>query len=130
MSLFYSVTHDGRTFTPRMRVPTDGTPRHPQLAIDAQGSLLAVWDEAANGRRQVVVSHATAVATASPRFTREVIRGAGSDQYPVVAATDEGGVVAWVSGAPEKSVIRVRSAGESGRPLFSEWPSRNRGSTK
>lgn len=108
LALSYAVSHDGRTFTPRLRVPTEGTPRHPQLAIGADGSLLAAWDEAASGTRRVVAGRAAAASSAPIHFERQIIASGGTDQYPVVAATERAAIVAWVSGAAERSVIRVR----------------------
>ena len=105
-ALFYAVSHDGRTFTPRLRMPTEGTPRHPQLTATPTGTLLAAWDEAANGTRRVIVGRAAPAAAV--RFTRAVLASGGTDQYPVVAAAGDGAIVAWVSGAAERSVIRVR----------------------
>jgi len=89
-----------------LRMPTEGTPRHPQLTATPNGTLLATWDEAANGTRRVIVGRAAPAAAV--RFTREVLASGGTDQYPVVAAAGDGAIVAWVSGAAERSVIRVR----------------------
>ena len=35
-ALFYAMSRDGRAFTPRWRVPTEGTPRHPQTRARGQ----------------------------------------------------------------------------------------------
>jgi hypothetical protein len=32
MALFYAMSADGRRFTPRQRIPTDGMPHHPRFA--------------------------------------------------------------------------------------------------
>src|SRR5436853_3765991 len=56
MQLFYAVTRDGQRFTPRTAMPTEGVPRHPQVATLANGSVIAAWDEAVSGRRRVVLA--------------------------------------------------------------------------
>jgi hypothetical protein len=105
LALFYAMSADGRSFTPRVRIPTEGTPHHPQLALDAAGHLVAVWDELANGTRHVAMAQASA--SAAPVFTRRVLSGADPGVYPVAARTSDGIVVAWTSGAPAASTIRV-----------------------
>ena len=48
-ALFYASTRDGRTFTPRTRIPTLGSarPTHPQIVVDRRGRIVVAWDEAA-----------------------------------------------------------------------------------
>jgi hypothetical protein len=107
LALFYAAAGDGRQFTPRERIPTEGLPRHPQVGIDSRGSLVAVWDEQANGSRRVVMGHADVNGGASIRFTRELL-GDGPAAYPVIAAAADGVVLAWTAGPPDASVIRVK----------------------
>src|SRR5262245_26850313 len=45
IALFYASSIDGKTFTARERIPTEGMPHHPTLAIGGDGSLVAAWDE-------------------------------------------------------------------------------------
>ena len=50
----FTISKDGgRTFTPRQRIPTLGSPKpsHPQIAIDISGDLIVAWDEARDGDR-------------------------------------------------------------------------------
>jgi len=110
LALFYANTRDGRSFTPRQPLPVEGAPRHPQIAAAANGTLLVVWDEAMSGRRRVVLAHAAAVASGALRFAREPIGNGPIDEYPVVAATTDGAVVAWASRTGDRSVIRVLRA--------------------
>jgi hypothetical protein len=110
LALFYAMSTDGRSFTPRLRIPTEGTPHHPQLALDGAGHLVAVWDELANGTRHVAMAQASASA-AAPAFTRRVLSATEPGVYPVVARTNDGMVVAWTSGAAAKSVVRVERLG-------------------
>jgi hypothetical protein len=106
LALFYAMSIDGQSFTPRVRIPTEGTPHHPQMALDGAGHLVAVWDELANGTRRVAMAQGSASSAAAP-FTRQALGGAEPGVYPVVAHTSDGMIVAWTSGAPAASVIRV-----------------------
>lgn len=110
LALFYAATRDGRSFTPRQPLPVEGVPRHPQIAATSNGTLLAVWDEAMSGRRRVVLARAAAVASGALRFAREPVGNGQIDEYPVVAATSDGAVVAWASRTADRSVIRVLRA--------------------
>jgi ribosomal 50S subunit-recycling heat shock protein len=58
LALFYAASSDGRQFTARERITTEGLPRHPQIAIDSRGSVVAAWDEQVKGTRRVVVGRA------------------------------------------------------------------------
>ena len=39
-ALFHAVSTDGRVFSPRTRIPTEGQANHPQLDVAANGSLM------------------------------------------------------------------------------------------
>ena len=105
LALFYATSIDGRSFTPRVRIPTEGTPHHPQLALDGAGRLVAAWDELAGGTRHVAVAEARATGGA-PTFTRRVLSGA------------EPGVVSGCRRLDRRSHRRVdeRCAGRIGHP--------------
>lgn len=109
LALFYAMSIDGRSFTPRVRIPTEGTPHHPQLALDGSGRLVAAWDELAGGMRRVAVAEARPAAT--PTFARQLLSEREAAMYPVVARSTRGVVVAWTSGGPATSVIRVARLG-------------------
>jgi hypothetical protein len=113
LALFYAVSSDGRQFTPRERIPTEGLPRHPQIAIDASGSVVTAWDEQVKGTRRVVIGRAIVNGREPARFTREILGAAGA-VYPTVAAVADGVTVAWTNGPPEGSVIRVERLPNSG----------------
>jgi hypothetical protein len=104
IALFYATSTDGVRFTPRERIPTQGMPHHPQIAIGADGAPVIAWDEAANGGRRAAMTRVAAGAGRT-RFAREVL--ADIALYPVVAAVPGGTVVAWTSGKSPASVIRV-----------------------
>jgi hypothetical protein len=108
IGIFYTSSDDARGFEPRQRVPTDGVPHHPQVAI-AHDSLYLAWDELKSGARRVVVAHRPLRAGANTTWSREVLSGDAPGAYPTVAASEAGLVVAWTSGAPN-SVIRVSTA--------------------
>jgi hypothetical protein len=107
LALFYATSTDGRSFTPRERVPTSGTPHHPQIALDAGGGLVVVWDELESGRRHVAMARLQQHTAGNAMFSREVISDGEPAMYPVVARAADGVVVAWTSGAPAESMIRV-----------------------
>ena len=61
-ALFYASTRDGQRFTPRVRIPTLGSPKpmHPQMALAADGTLVVAWDELIDGRRVAAAASAHA----------------------------------------------------------------------
>ncbi len=107
--LRYARSADGRTFSAPVEIPGLGStnPAHVQLAV-AGDRLVFGWDELMDGRRQV----ATVAATRSgDRLSfdapRRVDGGAAAGQYPVFARTTDGVVMAWTSGARERSRIAI-----------------------
>jgi hypothetical protein len=107
IALFYASSVDGRTFTVRERVPTEGLPHHPQIAIAADGSPALAWDELAAGTRRAAFARATLSATGRPTFARTIVSGADPAVYPVIAPTAAAAIVAWTAGRGPESVIRV-----------------------
>jgi hypothetical protein len=115
-ALFYAWSDDGQRFTPRQRLPTEGTPGHVQTALDAAGRLLVVWDELAAGRRRVVLATHRPGGEGAGGFSRTVISSDAGGAYPVVASGAAGAVAAWTEGGPDQSAIRVaRLARGAGR---------------
>jgi hypothetical protein len=127
IALFYATSTDGVRFTPRERIPAEGMPHHPRIAVGANGSLTIAWDEAANGSRRIVIARGTADdgrATRSgprnrPRFHRELLTTGVADTYPVLAVGSTGVVAAWTSGASATSSIQVMRVAGS-RPAATE----------
>ena len=107
LALFYAMSSDGRRFTARQRMPSGPVARHPQLALGSRGDLVAVWDEPAGGRRRVAMARGTVDANGVASFVRQTFDDRDSATYPVVAVTNEGPLVAWVSGSTGPTVIRV-----------------------
>jgi len=106
LALFHAATRDGRTFSPRERVATEGTPRHPQLSWTPAG-LVAAWDEeTGNGSRRVVLARFKSGGSPGARVSREAVSGSARAQTPALAGTSDGVVLAWTEGT-EQSVIRV-----------------------
>jgi hypothetical protein len=107
LALFYATSPDGQHFTPRQRIPTEGSARHPQVAVGPRGDVVVSWDEQSGGTRRVAVGRGTPDANGAARFERKVLSDAGSNSYPVVGTVDDGTIVAWTSGSNGPSVIRV-----------------------
>jgi hypothetical protein len=104
IALFYAASNDGARFTARERIPTQGMPHHPQIAIGADDLPAIVWDEGAEGGRRAAMTRVSPGAGRA-RFAREVL--AETAVYPVVAAVRGATVAAWTSGKSPASVIRV-----------------------
>ncbi|MBS1819767.1 MAG: exo-alpha-sialidase [Acidobacteria bacterium] len=106
-ALFHAVTRDGRTFTPRTRIPTQGMANHPQLAIDQRGALAVTWDESGSGSRTLALALGSVNAVGSVEFSREAgDRTVGT--YPVLAAIGPGQWLrAWTVGDPATSQVRL-----------------------
>ncbi|MGB7218106.1 MAG: hypothetical protein WBD07_04795 [Vicinamibacterales bacterium] len=109
IALFYATTRDGRWFTPRYRLPTEGQPHHPQIVIAANGAAVVVWDELRSGVRRAALARGSVDAVGQPQFARREAGEAASANHPVVAAAGAGIVLAWTSGPAETSQIRVRT---------------------
>ena len=108
LALFYAVSQDGRRFTARQSIPTDGVPRHPRITPGQHGDVVIVWDEQSGGRRRIALARATAEADGNARFVRQAIADDASAAYPIVARTDDATVVAWTSGPTGQTVLRVQ----------------------
>jgi hypothetical protein len=106
LALFYATSKDGQRFTKRQQIPTEGVPRHPQLALGPDGTITVAWDEHLKGARRVVVVQGTSDHENSVRFIRQSV----SDEpgsYPAVASLAGGAIVAWTNGTTGNTVIRV-----------------------
>jgi hypothetical protein len=100
IGIFYATSADGRTFTPRVRVPTEGVAHHPQIVLRADGTPAIAWDESVDGSRRVVMA-------AVPSFERTVVSGDGPGVYPSIVAAGSGVVAAWTASQPSGSIVRV-----------------------
>ena len=107
LALFYAMSADGRTFTPRARIPTAGVARHPQVALGSRDELFIVWDEQDGSTRRVAAARARVAASDPVTFVRQPFADAGPAGYPVVAGVADADVVAWTSGSGASSTIRL-----------------------
>lgn len=108
LALFHAMSKDGKTFTPRVRVPNKGPASHVQMAFGADGALTLVWDEITTAGRKIRAARAQADAAGNVRFSELTALDTEPGTYPVIAATPSGMVVAWVKPEGAASVIAVR----------------------
>ena len=108
LALFHAMSSDGRRFTTRQRITTEGVPRHPQIVSGRGGELIIAWDEQARGTRRVAVARATIDGGGRTRFVRHLIDDSTRAEYPVLTAVNDGTVVAWTSGSAGQTALRVR----------------------
>ena len=106
IALFYAMSNDGKNFTARERIPTEGLPHHPRIAVGPDGSLTVAWDELAGGSRRVAIGRGAPDAGGRPRFRRELLTTTGSGVYPAIAAASDGIVAAWTSGTSASIEVR------------------------
>ena len=110
-ALFYASSSDGRTFSPRSRIPTLGSPKpmHPQIVVGAGGRVAVAWDEVLDGVRQAAVRSITSDEAGRPLFgsTRRLGAPDTPSSYPFLVATPDGTLAVHVSGKAGASVIRV-----------------------
>jgi hypothetical protein len=107
LALFYAMSVDGKRFTARQRIPTEGVPRHPQMVVAANGSLIVVWDEQAKGTRRIALARGSIDASGVARFVKQPIGDGVRAEYPALAVTTEGTLVAWTSGSVGQTVLRM-----------------------
>jgi hypothetical protein len=114
IALFYAVSSDGRTFSKRQPIPTEGLPHHPRIVTSADGTLTVVWDELAKGSRRVAFARARAASNGVPGFRRQLLTSDGPSVYPAVAAAGADVIVAWTSGTSAAASIRIERISDSG----------------
>jgi hypothetical protein len=83
-------------------------PHHPQIAIAADGSVTAAWDESVSGSRRAVIGRGDVDAAGRMRFTRHIVSDVNSAVYPVIAESASGTVVAWTKGGTPSTIRIVR----------------------
>jgi hypothetical protein len=103
-AVFYASSRDGKTFSPRARVPTAGiTPGHPQLVAVRGGGAAIVWDETVDGLRRVSWARMSPQGAIGPA---QVLSGVASSSHPVIVQSGNALVVAWTS--RDEAAIRLR----------------------
>jgi hypothetical protein len=108
LALFYANSQNGRQFTARQRIPTEGVPRHPQITLDPRGDVVVAWDEQASGSRGSALARGRVDGKGIATFVRQGLTDERSAVYPVVATTDAGPIAAWTSGTTGRTVIRTQ----------------------
>ena len=108
LSIYYAVSRDGKSFTPRTRVPTRGPASHPQIVMLPNGASLVAWDEVVDGTRRLGLARATVSAAGAVSFTPVAAPDAGAGQwYPSLAASSNGAVITWVRQLEKGSTVAV-----------------------
>jgi hypothetical protein len=107
LELFYATSRDGRQFSPRQKIPTEGLPRHPQIVVGARGAVVVGWDEQVGGTRRVALARGTVDGKEMVRFARQVVSDDRPGAYPVLAVADDAIVTGWTSGPAGKTALRL-----------------------
>ena len=109
-ALFHATTRDGRTFSPRQRVPTLGSPKpsHPQIAIRSDGRIVIAWDEVMGGVRRGAMLEATTKGPNELAFGAAQRLTEGSSAYPMLVVSGAQVLTAWTDGTGVGSAIVVR----------------------
>jgi len=107
LALFYAMSADGKRFTPRQQIPTEGVPRHPQIALGPSNTIIIAWDEQSPGTKIIALAHATIDESGKARFSPETMHDNAPGTYPFVAATDSGTIVGWTSGSSGQTIVRT-----------------------
>jgi len=110
LKLFSASTADGRVFTPRSPLPTNGAAFHAQLVTAADGRLWAAWDEAETGTpRRVRLARAMPDRDGVAAFEGVDLSPDADGSHPALTATPDSVVVAWTTrGKDGTSTIAVR----------------------
>jgi hypothetical protein len=106
LALFYAASSDGRRFSPRQQVPTEGVPSHPRVALGRSGPIVT-WEEQGGGQRHIAIARGAMDPQGTVRFIRQPAGDAAPATYPVLAVSDGGLVLAWTSGSASNKVIRT-----------------------
>ncbi|MEO5742838.1 MAG: sialidase family protein [Vicinamibacterales bacterium] len=116
-ALFYATSRDGKTFSPRARVPVDtaSTPGHPQLTLTPDGGAAIVWDEVAAGLRRVSFTRVSRAGVFRPAQVLSTVESASN---PVLVRSGETFLVAWTSrsssgNASDPAQIKIRRVSAS-----------------
>jgi hypothetical protein len=114
IALFYASSSDGLTFTSRQRIPTEGLPHHPRIALAADGSLAVAWDELTKGSRRVALARAIRADRGLPSFRREPLTSRSPAVYPALAIAGGDVIAVWTSGTSTESSIQIGRIPASG----------------
>jgi hypothetical protein len=111
LALFYAMSRDGRSFRPRVRIPTAAAAYHAQILALHSGGLMVAWDEAAKGGHEVRFARGTPGADGRATFAAVSDRSGLRGSYPSIAETPRGVIAAWpdtTGSAARIAVLRVQ----------------------
>lgn len=108
-ALFHAVSRDGRTFSERTRLPSTGPANHPQITMAYDGSLFVAWDQAGSGARRIMLARGVPDAEGRVSFEPKASTAVRAGTYPSLAPLPEGVLLAWTTGAPAASTIRIET---------------------
>jgi hypothetical protein len=106
-ALFHAVTRDGKTFSERTRLPSSGQANHPQITMANDGSLFVAWDESGSGARKINLARGVPNADGQVSFDAQASSIVRAGTYPALTPLNEGVLLAWTTGQPAASTIRV-----------------------
>jgi len=108
-AIFYATSRDGKTFSPRSRVPSAGgtNSSHPQLTLTPDGGSVIVWDDVIDGVSRVSMSR---VSPGGVFGRPQLLSGSEPASHPFTVRVATGDLlVAWTSrSSPDQSMIRLR----------------------
>ncbi len=108
LALYYAVSRDGRTFSPRAALPTRGPASHAAVAIGGDGAPIVMWDETVAGARRLGAARVRTDGAGRVTFEAVPPPDAGAGQwYPALAASGRTTVAAWVRQAGPTTVVGV-----------------------
>jgi hypothetical protein len=105
MGLFHAMSADGRTFSPRVRIPTHDSAFHPQLVVTTGGDLIVAWDEGSSGTRRIGMARAALDGSGGVRFRSVDTVHAGD--HPALATVPDGVLIGWAVRSGSASIIRI-----------------------
>ena len=112
-AIFYASSRGGRTFSPRTRIPTLGSPKpmHPQIVADDSGRVAVAWDEVIGGVRQAAMRTIRFDEAGQPIFgaTTRLGRPDVPSSYPMLVSTPTGVLAVYVEGKAGASSIQVKA---------------------
>jgi hypothetical protein len=111
LALFYAMSRDGRSFRPRVRIPTAAAAYHAQILALHSDGLMVAWDEAAKGGHEVRFARGTPGADGRATFAAVSDRSGLRGSYPSIAETPRGVIAAWTDTtgtAARIAVLRVQ----------------------
>ena len=105
MAIWYAMSSNGRTFSPRVRIPTDANAGHLQILAERDGSVVVTWEEMAGPVRTLKIARGTP--DASGRIAFRIVGSPTAGKYPAMAMTPSGALMAYTVQQNGSNVIAV-----------------------